>query len=192
MTVLATPNQLQHPRLGLAISRKVARSAVGRNRIKRVVRESYRTPWETFDTNLMGTVSVLDCIREVARPVVVICVTSDKCYENHEGPWPYRETDSMGGHDPYSASKSMAELAIAAYAVGAEEGVIVCRGEFMEPATILREAVAEAEKAGLLGEKIMLTEFIAYMSLGELIHAETAVKQNPGLLSIIDAMTSTS
>lgn len=80
-----------------------------------LVRESYRTPRETFETNAIGTAAVLDAVRGLETPCVVIVVTSDKCYENREHVWGYREIDPMGGHDPYSASKGCAELLTAAY-----------------------------------------------------------------------------
>jgi CDP-glucose 4,6-dehydratase len=80
-----------------------------------VVREGYRTPSETFDVNVMGTVSVLECVRKLDRPCTVVAVTSDKCYENREQVWGYRECDPMGEKDPYSASKGAAELVIKSY-----------------------------------------------------------------------------
>ncbi|MBI3860853.1 MAG: CDP-glucose 4,6-dehydratase, partial [Planctomycetia bacterium] len=80
-----------------------------------LVRESYRAPAETFEVNVMGTVAVLEAVRLRARPCVVVIVTSDKCYENREQLWGYREIDRMGGRDPYSASKGTAELVVAAY-----------------------------------------------------------------------------
>jgi len=80
-----------------------------------IVRESYRTPVETFATNVQGTAHVLDACRRVDCVEAIVCVTSDKCYENREWVWPYRESDPMGGHDPYSASKGAAEIIIASY-----------------------------------------------------------------------------
>lgn len=80
-----------------------------------LVRLSYEIPVETFDTNVMGTVNLLDAIRNYGKPCVIVCVTTDKCYENKEWIYSYRENDPMGGHDPYSASKGAAELCIAAY-----------------------------------------------------------------------------
>ena len=80
-----------------------------------LVRLSYAQPMETFATNVQGTVHVLDACRRVTGLKAVICVTSDKCYENREWVWPYRESDPMGGYDPYSASKGAAELVIASY-----------------------------------------------------------------------------
>lgn len=80
-----------------------------------LVRLSYDEPVETYATNVMGTVHLLEAARTVPGVAAVICVTSDKCYENREWIWPYRESDPMGGHDPYSSSKGCAELVIAAY-----------------------------------------------------------------------------
>jgi CDP-glucose 4,6-dehydratase len=80
-----------------------------------LVRLSYEQPVETYATNVMGAVHLLETARQVAGVEAVVCVTSDKCYENREWVWPYRETDPMGGHDPYSSSKGCAELVAAAY-----------------------------------------------------------------------------
>ena len=80
-----------------------------------LVRYSYDAPVETFETNVMGTVNVLEACRKVDSVRAVVCITTDKCYENREWIWPYRENDPMGGYDPYSASKGAAELAISAY-----------------------------------------------------------------------------
>jgi CDP-glucose 4,6-dehydratase len=81
-----------------------------------MVRRSYADPAETYAVNVMGTVNVLDAIRRTPGDVrVAVVVTSDKCYENREWPWGYREDEAMGGHDPYSSSKGAAELVTAAY-----------------------------------------------------------------------------
>ena len=80
-----------------------------------LVRYSYDNPVETYATNVMGTVHVLEACRKIDSVKAVVCVTTDKCYENRECIWPYREEDPMGGHDPYSSSKGAAELAIASY-----------------------------------------------------------------------------
>lgn len=80
-----------------------------------LVRESYRNPRETYDTNVMGTVNLLDAIREVREVRSIVIVTSDKCYENREWCWGYRENDRMGGADPYSGSKGCAELITETY-----------------------------------------------------------------------------
>jgi len=74
-----------------------------------LVRLSYDIPVETFATNIMGTAHVLDAARtQIDHPCAVVCVTTDKCYENREWLHAYREEDAMGGHDPYSASKGAA------------------------------------------------------------------------------------
>jgi CDP-glucose 4,6-dehydratase len=80
-----------------------------------IVRRSYEDPKLTFDTNVGGTVNVLDCIRKSNSSHVGVIITSDKCYKNKEWVWGYRETDQLGGDDPYSASKGCAELVINSY-----------------------------------------------------------------------------
>ncbi len=80
-----------------------------------LVRYSYDHPVETYATNVMGTVHLLEACRSIDSVRAIVCVTSDKCYENREWVWPYRESDPMGGHDPYSSSKGAAELVISAY-----------------------------------------------------------------------------
>jgi len=80
-----------------------------------LVRPSYQQPVETYATNVMGTAHVLEAARQLGGVKAIVCVTSDKCYENREWVWPYRESDPMGGHDPYSSSKGCAELVAAAY-----------------------------------------------------------------------------
>lgn len=80
-----------------------------------VVRQGYVEPRQTFETNVMGTVNVLEAARACSSVRAVVIVTSDKCYENHDTDEAFRETDSMGGRDPYSASKGAAELVTAAY-----------------------------------------------------------------------------
>jgi CDP-glucose 4,6-dehydratase len=98
-----------------------------------LVRESYRDPLYTFETNAMGTVNLLESIRELGIGCGVIVVTSDKCYENNEWDWGYRESDAMGGVDPYSASKGAVELIVSSY-----------RRSFFSPAEIDRHGVALA------------------------------------------------
>jgi CDP-glucose 4,6-dehydratase len=80
-----------------------------------LVRESYRNPAETYEVNVMGTVNLLESVRSLAEVRAVLVVTSDKCYENKEWVWGYRENDPMGGYDPYSSSKGCAELVTSAY-----------------------------------------------------------------------------
>ena len=80
-----------------------------------IVRRGYREPLETFSTNVMGTACVLEAIRLAKRPCSVVVVTSDKCYDNREQVWGYRETDPMGEKDPYGSSKGAAELVVRSY-----------------------------------------------------------------------------
>lgn len=80
-----------------------------------LVRRSYQDPIETYSTNVMGTVHLLEAVRQVGSVKVVVNITSDKCYENKEWVWGYRETDPLGGYDPYSSSKGCAELVTNAY-----------------------------------------------------------------------------
>jgi CDP-glucose 4,6-dehydratase len=80
-----------------------------------LVRQSYADPIDTYATNVIGTANLLEAARRCDSVRVLIVVTSDKCYENREWIWPYRENDALGGHDPYSSSKGCAELVTAAY-----------------------------------------------------------------------------
>ncbi len=80
-----------------------------------LVHQSYRDPKETFDTNMGGSVNVLECVRASDTVHSLVYITSDKCYRNNEWVWGYRENDELGGPDPYSASKAAAELIFSAY-----------------------------------------------------------------------------
>ena len=80
-----------------------------------IVRLSYDQPVETFSTNIMGTVNVLEAVRHSKSVRAALIITSDKCYQNREWVWGYRENDPMGGHDPYSCSKGCTELIVSAY-----------------------------------------------------------------------------
>ena len=80
-----------------------------------IVRRSFAEPLETFQTNVMGTVNVLEAVRLAGSVEAVVIVTSDKCYENREWEWAYREYEAMGGFEPYSASKGCAELVTQSY-----------------------------------------------------------------------------
>jgi CDP-glucose 4,6-dehydratase len=98
-----------------------------------VVRASYEDPIENYSTNVMGTVHVLEAVRQLKQPCVIVNVTSDKCYENREWIWGYRESEPMGGHDPYSNSKGCAELVTNAF-----------RDSFFSPKTIKDHGIALA------------------------------------------------
>ena len=80
-----------------------------------LVRKSYADPALTFDVNVMGSVNLLDAVRQCSAVRSLVYITSDKCYENLEWVWGYRENDKLGGYDPYSASKAAAEILFSAY-----------------------------------------------------------------------------
>jgi CDP-glucose 4,6-dehydratase len=80
-----------------------------------IVRRSYSEPVNTYSTNVMGTVNVLEAVRKTPSVRAVVCITTDKVYHNQEWVWPYREADPLGGHDPYSSSKACAEMVCEAY-----------------------------------------------------------------------------
>jgi CDP-glucose 4,6-dehydratase len=107
-----------------------------------VVCSGYQDPIETYSSNVMGTVHLLEALRQQNRPCALIIVTSDKCYANREWLWGYREDDPLGGHDPYSNSKACAELVTAAY-----------RDSFFSPNSVdgPRIAVASARAGNVIG-----------------------------------------
>jgi len=107
-----------------------------------LVRESYRTPVETYATNVMGTVHLLEAVRQCPSVRAVVNVTTDKCYENREWAWGYRENEALGGYDPYSSSKACSELATAAW-----------RRSFFDPAGGGQHpaAVASARAGNVIG-----------------------------------------
>lgn len=80
-----------------------------------LVRKSYQSPEDTWSTNVIGTVNVLEACRLTPSLKAVVVITTDKCYENHEWVWGYRENDRLGGQDPYSASKACSELVVSSY-----------------------------------------------------------------------------
>jgi CDP-glucose 4,6-dehydratase len=107
-----------------------------------LVRYSYDHPVETYATNVMGTVNVLEAIRHTPSVRVGVMITTDKCYENREWVWGYREDEPMGGHDPYSSSKGCAELVISAY-----------RNSYFPPKTYSHHqvAIASARAGNVIG-----------------------------------------
>lgn len=92
-----------------------------------LVRESYKDPLNTYTTNVMGTAHILEALRDLESIKVAVMITTDKVYQNNEWLYPYRETDTLGGHDPCSASKASSEIVIASYrdAYLAEQGVAI-------------------------------------------------------------------
>ena len=105
-----------------------------------LVRLSYEQPLETYETNVMGTVNVLEALRRAKSSCVAVMITTDKCYENREWLSAYREEDKLGGHDPYSSSKAAAEIVVAAY-----------RRSFFDPAKDVAARVASARAGNVIG-----------------------------------------
>jgi CDP-glucose 4,6-dehydratase len=126
-----------------------------------LVRRSYAESALTFETNVMGTVSVLEAAREASSSLAVVCVTSDKCYENQNWRWGYRESDPLGGHDPYSASKAAAEIVVQSYrrsflsgglvrVASARAGNVIGGGDWSEDRLLADAARSLANGAPLL------------------------------------------
>lgn len=125
-----------------------------------LVRRSYSIPVETYETNAMGTVHVLEALRGIASPCSAVIVTTDKCYENHESGRAYEELDPLGGHDPYSSSKAMAEIATSAYrnsyfrespvrVASARAGNVIGGGDWAED-RIVPDAMRALDRGGLI------------------------------------------
>jgi CDP-glucose 4,6-dehydratase len=98
-----------------------------------LVRHSYADPVDTYETNVLGTIHVLEAVRKTPSVRAVVIITTDKCYENKEWIWPYRETDPLGGYDPYSSSKACAEIVTSSW-----------RDSFFSPAKYAEHKVALA------------------------------------------------
>ncbi len=132
-----------------------------------LVRKSYRDPRETFATNVLGTVHVLEAARNCDSVRSVVNVTTDKCYENREWAWGYRESDRLGGHDPYSASKACSELVTAAY-----------RSSYFRDDRPLHVATARAGNViggGDWAEDRIVPDFVSSIRRGQALHL-----RNPG------------
>jgi CDP-glucose 4,6-dehydratase len=135
-----------------------------------LVRASYREPFETFEVNVMGTASVLDAVRAANNPCAVICITTDKCYENHEREEGYSEGEPMGGYDPYSASKGAAEILIASY-----------RRAFFNPDALATHGVqlASARAGNVIGGGDFAEDRIVVDLIKALQAGETLKVRNP-------------
>ncbi|MES2355312.1 MAG: CDP-glucose 4,6-dehydratase [Pseudomonadota bacterium] len=107
-----------------------------------LVRYSYVNPVETYEVNVIGTMNLLEAVRQIDSIRAIVNITSDKCYENREWPWGYRESEAMGGYDPYSSSKGCAELITAAY-----------RNSYFNPSSYEthRVALASARAGNVIG-----------------------------------------
>jgi CDP-glucose 4,6-dehydratase len=129
-----------------------------------IVRRSYREPQATFETNVMGTVNLLEAVRKTKCAKIVIVITSDKCYENRERNIGYRETDQLGGRDPYSSSKACAELVVAAY----RSSFFESRGDY-PPVAVASVRAGNVVGGGDWGEDRLVPDCIRALSGGETI-----------------------
>ena len=138
-----------------------------------VVRTGYERPRETFDVNVMGSIGVMEAVRGLDDPPAVLMVTSDKCYENVEQVWGYRENDAMGEHDPYGGSKGAAELAIRSY-----------RCSFFPPDRIDHHGVrlASARAGNVIGGGDWKPHALIVDVVKALLADETVVLRNPSAL----------
>lgn len=137
-----------------------------------LVRDSYKDPLETFLTNVQGTANVMEGIRRAESIRAAIVVTSDKCYDNKEWIWAYREDDRLGGHDPYSSSKACAELVVQSYR----------KSYFSEPGEV---ALATARGGNVVGggdvsvDRIVPDMVRAYMSGNHTLHVRNPAATRP-------------
>ena len=128
-----------------------------------IVYRGYEDPIETYSSNVMGTVHLFEALRQIGRPCTVVNVTSDKCYENREWVWGYRENDPMGGHDPYSNSKGCAELVSTAY-----------RDSFFNPDSVSKHGIALATARA--GNAIGGGDWTSHQLIPDLVRAFLADK----------------
>lgn len=135
-----------------------------------LVRDSYKMPAETYEINVMGTVHLLEAVRGCSTVRAVINVTTDKCYENREWTWGYRENDRLGGYDPYSNSKACSELVTAAY-----------RSSFFPPADSRRHnvAVATARAGNVIGGGDWASDRLLPDCIRAVLKGESILLRNP-------------
>lgn len=135
-----------------------------------LVRYSYAQPVETYAVNVMGTVNLLEAVRATSSVKAVVIVTTDKCYENREWTWGYRENESMGGFDPYSSSKGCAELVTSAY-----------RRSYLESAGV---AMASARAGNVIGggdwaADRLIPDFLRALDAGETLRIRSPLSIRP-------------
>ncbi len=166
-----------------------------------LVRESYADPVGTYATNVMGTVNVLEAARRVASVRLVLVITTDKCYENRDWVWGYRETDALGGHDPYSNSKACAELATSAFResffrakrnvriISARAGNVIGGGDFATDRILpdaLRAFVAKRALKVRNPAAVRPWQHVLEPLAGYLLLAEKAMSAAPGQVQDFD------
>jgi CDP-glucose 4,6-dehydratase len=135
-----------------------------------LVRYSHVAPVETYAVNVMGTVNLMEAVRQTPGIKAVVNVTTDKCYENREWVWPYRENEAMGGFDPYSSSKACSELVTAAY-----------RRSFLEPAGI---HLASARAGNVIGGgdwavDRLVPDFLRALDAGQTLSVRSPLATRP-------------
>lgn len=133
-----------------------------------LVRTSYTLPYDTFNVNIMGTVNILESVRLSERPVVCVCITSDKCYKNNNWAYAYRENDPLGGHDPYSGSKGAAEIVIASY-----------RDSFFTRDTNKMVSLSSARAGNIIGGGDFATDRLVPDCMRALSNGQTIKIRNP-------------
>lgn len=135
-----------------------------------LVRDSYKIPLETYAVNVMGTVHLLEAVRGCPSVRAVVNVTTDKCYENREWHWGYRENEAMGGYDPYSSSKGCSELVTAAY-----------RNSFFNPADYAAHgvALASARAGNVIGGGDWADDRLICDCVRALLQGEEILIRNP-------------
>lgn len=167
-----------------------------------LVRRSYRDPHLTFETNVMGTLNLLEAVRLQPSVRSVVIATTDKCYENREWPWAYRESDPLGGHDPYSASKACTEILAASWRnsfaasldrpiaiATVRAGNVIGGGDWAQD-----RLVPDAVRAFACGQSLalrnpqatrpwqhVLDALCGYLLLTERLHTGTTVSRMPGI-----------
>jgi CDP-glucose 4,6-dehydratase len=171
-----------------------------------IVRLSYEQPVETYTTNLLGTLHVMEALRTTTKPCAAVFVTTDKCYENHEWIYGYREDDALGGTDPYSSSKAACELAIASWRrsffenhpvriASARAGNVIGGGDWARD-RILPDCIRALER----GESIPVRNNIAtrpwqhvleplsgYLQLGASMYGSTSSSKDPSASTLCSA-----
>jgi len=140
-----------------------------------LVKTAYDNPKETYETNLIGSINILESVRQNDFIKTVIMVTSDKCYENVEQIWGYKETDRMGGYDPYSASKGCAELAVSSY-----------RNSYFNPKdyAIHKKAIASVRAGNVIGggdwsDNRLIPDCIRSIEVGQNIEIRNPIATRP-------------
>ncbi len=140
-----------------------------------IVRRSYAEPLETFEANVIGTIHLMEAVRRLDRPCIVLIATSDKCYRNEGQVWGFRECDPLGGGDPYSASKAAAEIAVASW-----------RYSYFDPAKIAQHGVqiATARAGNVIGggdwaEDRIVPDCIRSLSIGRTIEIRNPYAVRP-------------